>query len=420
MLIKLALQNIKGKKIRTYIAIFSVCICTTVIVLFLSLSNGIQKASFNELEKKSPLNQITVVPKTQDASIFSLLGGNTESFNETALNTIREIKGIRNIYKETQYKNFSSLEVQMLGFSLITDTLVFGLPYEYIKNDIKTKDRNVWNSKSKPYPTLIPRQLLNLYNTTIASSKNLPRLSEENLTGKILTLYPDYSTFFPIYNDKKNTIELEVVGFSDKINLIGVTLPYEIIEELNEKQNIITKIVVETEDASMTKEVAGKIEKLGYETNYFQKNLEDVEAKLNYLNYSLAIISLIIIVSCTLTIISTFISTITERSKEIGLYKALGANNIHLRNIILMEALIIGIIGSIIGVIISYLLIELVESSSLFEINKDIFYNKTIFLTEKVTILKSFIFSNSICIIASLIPILKAQKITPINSLKQT
>ena len=43
MLIKLAVQNIKGKKLRTYIAIFSVSICTAMILLFLSLSNGIQK-----------------------------------------------------------------------------------------------------------------------------------------------------------------------------------------------------------------------------------------------------------------------------------------------------------------------------------------------------------------------------------------
>ena len=176
----------------------------------------------------------------------------------------------------------------MLGFNLITDTLVFGLPYEFIKDDIKT-EKSIWKKQSKPYPTLIPRQLLNLYNTTIASSKNLPTLSEENLIGKILTLYPDYSTFFPIYNDKKNKIEIEVVGFSDKINLIGVTLPYEIIEELNNYQSMITKIFVETNDASITTKVAEKIEEIGYETTYFQKNLEDVN-KINYLNYSLAII----------------------------------------------------------------------------------------------------------------------------------
>ena len=132
MLIKLAVQNIKGKKLRTYIAIFSVSICTAVILLFLSLSNGIQKASFSELEKKSPLNQITVIPKTENSSIFSLLGGSTNGFNKEALITIQEIDGVKNIYKETQYKNFSSLEVKMLGFNLITDTLVFGLPYEYI------------------------------------------------------------------------------------------------------------------------------------------------------------------------------------------------------------------------------------------------------------------------------------------------
>ena len=119
MIIKLAVQNIKGKKLRTYIAIFSVSICTAVILLFLSLSNGIQKASFSELEKKSPLNQITVIPKTENSSIFSLLGGSTNGFNKEALITIQEIDGVKNIYKESSLISKSAILFVMIFTSVI-------------------------------------------------------------------------------------------------------------------------------------------------------------------------------------------------------------------------------------------------------------------------------------------------------------
>ena len=58
-----------------------------------------------------------------------------------------------------------------------------------------------------------------------------------------------------------------------------------------------------------------------------------------------------------------------------------------------------GIIGSILGIILSYFGIEIIENSTLLEINKNIFQNKTVFLIEKTTIIKSFIFANLICII---------------------
>ena len=65
-----------------------------------------------------------------------------------------------------------------------------------------------------------------------------------------------------------------------------------IVQSHSSFENKVAQLI--KEEAEKAK-IAEKIEEIGYETTYFQKNLEDVEAKLNYLNYSLAIISLIII-----------------------------------------------------------------------------------------------------------------------------
>ncbi len=425
MLINLALQNIKEKKVRTFIAILSIAIGTASLVIFLGLSNGIKQASFTEIEKRSPLTQITVRPKLEETAVLSFIAKSEENkFTEETVNEIAKIDGIKSIYREIQFNNFASLEIKLLGLSLITDSMIFGLPYEFIQEDISSTNTNIWESSQEPYPALIPRKLLDLYNLTMASSQNLPKISEENLIGKELIIYPNYSTFFPIYNDKTDQVKIEVVGFSDKINLIGVTLPYDIVEKLNleytgKTTNTFLELFVETEDASETIEIAQKIENLGYSTEYFQKNLEDVEAKFKYLNNSLGIISGIILLTAALSIVSTFLSTVSERAKEIGLFRALGATRKHIKKIILIEATFIGLLGSILGVMISQILNKVIDKLTIENFSINTFQPETIFLIDTNLIIFAIFFGCLLSIISAYIPAQKASKINPIEALNR-
>ena len=75
-----------------------------------------------------------------------------------------------------------------------------------------------------------------------------------------------------------------MIGFSDRTNLIGVTLPSPIVENLNrqyseKKQSQTLELFVETSDPTKTETVAYEIEKLGFKTDYLQKNLQNIENK---------------------------------------------------------------------------------------------------------------------------------------------
>lgn len=422
MLLQLAIQNIKEKKLRTFLASLSIAIGTASLVLFLGLSNGIKNATFEEIEKKSPLTQITVRPNIEDTSIVKFITTSDEGkLTQKSIDEISKIKDVVAIYPETQFNNFASLEAKLLGLNFITDAMIFGVPKDFIKNDVK--NMKTWENAKEPYPALIPRKLLDLYNITIASPQGLPTLSEEKLLGKEIILYPNYSTFFPGMNTIQDEIKLEVVGFSDKINLLGATLPSQIVEELNKKytdtKNIkFLELFVETTDASKTKEVAARIEALGFNTQYFQKNLQEVEAKFTYLSISLGTISLIILITAGIAIISTFLATIAERTKEIGLFRALGAKKSHIKKLILIEAGIIGIIGSIIGVTIGTLSSGIIDKIGLKQLEKTTFSPETLFSIDLKLILLSIIFGTLLSILSAYIPAKKASNINPIRALK--
>lgn len=422
MILSLALKNLKEKKLRTFLAILSITIGTASIILFLGLSAGIKNASFEELERKNPLTQITVRPNLEETSLLTFISKSEKGdLTQETLETISKIKGVINIHPEIQFNNFASLEASLLGFSLITDTMIFGVPLEFIDEDLDSPE--LWESRTEPYPTLIPKKLLDLYNMGVAYPQGLPTISEDSLLGKELTLYPNYSTFFPGMNDLKDTIKLEIVGFSDKINLLGATLPYEIVEELNNtyapSDSIkFLELFVETNSSEITSQVAQQIEELGFSTQYFQKNIKEIEAKFSYLTISLGIISLIILITATIAIISTFLATIAERTKEIGLFRALGATKSYIKKLILAEAGIIGFFGSTIGIITGILASTLIDHFGLKQLEKTTFTADTLFMITPTLITITIIFGTLLAILSAYFPAQKASKINPIKALK--
>jgi len=66
----------------------------------------------------------------------------------------------------------------------------------------------------------------------------------------------------------------------------------------------------------------------------------------------MAIISLIV---CAVGILNSMLMAVTERTKEIGTMKCLGAMDGHILMIFMFEAMLVGIIGGIIGAVIGWL-----------------------------------------------------------------
>jgi ABC-type lipoprotein release transport system permease subunit len=422
MLRKLALQTIRQKKFRTFLASTSITIGTASLILFLGLSSGIKQATFAEIEKTSPLTQITVRPNAENTGIISFIAQSEGSkLTKEDIETISKLENIVEVYPEIQFSDFASIEARLLGFVMTTDAMVFGVPTGFIENDITSA--NLWDRTEEPFPTLIPRRILDLYNLGIAAPRGLPKISEESLLGKELKLYPSYSTFFPGSKTKVEPLRLEVVGFSDKANLLGVTLSTQVVEKLNTDYSkttpLITELFVVTNDPSKTTETAKKIEELGFNTEYFQKNFEEIEAKFAYLSLSMGTISLIILLTAGIAIISTFLATIAERTKELGLFRAIGATKRHIKQIILYESIIIGLIGSTSGIILGYLGSKIIDSVGLKQLEITSLAPETLFNIDLKLIIITLTFGILLSMLAAYIPAKKASNINPIEALNK-
>ncbi len=427
MLTQLSIRNIKQKKFRNGLAILSVAIGTAALLLFFSLSRGIQTATFQELEKQNPLTQITVRAPSKNTGLISLIPSpDDEKLNDQSISEISQLDHVVNIHPQTQFNNFSAIEASVLGFNIISDTMIFGLPKDFIASDLPNPE--IWDKTEEPYPAVIPTQLLNLYNLTIAGPQNLPNLGEDQLLGKELTLFPNYSTFFPGLRKRENRVRLEVVGFSDRVNLIGVSLPSNVVSILNQQFTEQTddapqtylELFVETDNSNNTSSVAQEIEALGYETQYFQKNASELEARFSYLTNSLGVISGIILLTSAIAIMSTFLATISERRRELGLFRALGATKKQIRRLILNEAIIIGLVGSIAGITIGYLTSLILNAFLTKAISSTTTISTTNFFSLSINhLLLTIFFGSALTILTAYIPAHQASNIDPIQSLKK-
>jgi putative ABC transport system permease protein len=151
--------------------------------------------------------------------------------------------------------------------------------------------------------------------------------------------------------------------------------------------------------------------KLG-ETNDFTITKSD--ALQNIVNDNVFIITIIAIVIGIITLIGAAVGltnimlvSVTERTREIGIRKALGATNINIRNQFLWEAIVICQLGGLLGIILGIFLGNVVSN-----------YFKGSFIIPWGWILLGVIICAVVGVISGLFPALKASRQNPIESLR--
>src|SRR3989338_7718722 len=100
-MISIAIRSIIAHRSRTILSILSITIGVASIFLFVTLINGINKASTEATAKQNPLNQIIVRPRLDKTGLVSFLTKSEKGkLTDETIEDIKKIDGIKNIYPE--------------------------------------------------------------------------------------------------------------------------------------------------------------------------------------------------------------------------------------------------------------------------------------------------------------------------------
>ncbi len=126
-----------------------------------------------------------------------------------------------------------------------------------------------------------------------------------------------------------------------------------------------------------------------------------------YLYVAAWIISMITILGSSIALMNILFVSVTERTREIGVRKALGAKSKTIAAQFFMEAIIIGQLGGILGIILGVLIGYGVSAAADFQ-----------FSTPWLAMFSAFTIAFVVAVVAGLLPAVKASKLDPVESLR--
>ncbi|OGP61172.1 MAG: ABC transporter permease [Deltaproteobacteria bacterium RBG_13_49_15] len=187
--------------------------------------------------------------------------------------------------------------------------------------------------------------------------------------------------------------------------------------------NAVTGLEVRVKDAYKARQVADKIvERLGFPfwaRDWMQMNRNLFSALKLEKTVMFIILTLIVLVAA-FNIASTLIMTVMEKTKDIAILKAMGATDKSIRKIFMFKGMVIGTVGTFLGMISGFTLCFLLRRYKIAELTGDIYYFTTTLPVrlELLDVAVIVVATLAICCIATLYPAFQAAKLRPVEAIR--
>ena len=187
-------------------------------------------------------------------------------------------------------------------------------------------------------------------------------------------------------------------------------------------EDSITGIEVRVNDIYNARKIADKIvAAIGFPywaKDWMQMNYNLFSALKLEKTVMFIILALIVLVAA-FNIASTLIMMVMGKTRDIAILKAMGAMDGSIRKIFIFKGMIIGSVGTTLGVCLGFIICKLLEKYKFIELPGDVYYIST--LPVRLETLDVFIIAAAamvICFVATLYPARQASKLNPVEAIR--
>ncbi|MDZ7359856.1 MAG: lipoprotein-releasing ABC transporter permease subunit [candidate division KSB1 bacterium] len=204
-------------------------------------------------------------------------------------------------------------------------------------------------------------------------------------------------------------------------NVAFISIPeaqrlFEMGSKVNGIQFKLTDMALAREVAEMIKERVG-----GYPyttVTWFDTN-KTLFAWMQYEKWIAFIVLSLIILVAAFNIVSTQIMVVLEKTKEIGILKSMGASNESVMRIFIYQGAVAGVIGAVLGVVISYLLCWAQIKFKFFELPPDVYIISALpILMKPLDFILVAGAAFMISLTATIYPAYRAAKLDPVQAIR--
>ena len=399
--IKLAANNMKQKLKRNILVSLGVSIGIMSVIMMLALGNGIKAYFSNMIESfMNPLVVEVSMPQGEmdphdPMGPMQAVIGSKPTFKEENIKELAALDGVVRVEEGFQYiaiagTNSISLgdkKSELMGITSATSVLT---PSNIAEGKMPEAGEILVNKSA----------FEDLGGDAIGKTVTLNALIEgHTVTGEFVVS--------GIYTAGENNT------MADANN--GIYIHYEDMARLLEEQGATLEpnmVYLVTEDEAVASELKEAIVEMGYGGSTQEIMGDQMMTMLDILTLVLAGIAAISLIVSSIMILVVLYISVVERTKEIGLLRAIGARSKDVKRIFVSEAFLIGICSGTLGIITSYVISIFVNKASLQTFDMQLMHITVPYVVVGIVI------STVVSMIAGLFPANKAAKLDPVDSLR--
>ncbi len=285
-------------------------------------------------------------------------------------------------------------------------------------------------------PAVLSSTVVELYNTRFAKSHDMP-IADQNLVNFLIQSRGLSAMRFSlglnntvigggggVSQKRARRVEAVIVGVSNRALRLGVTIPIQYMEKWNrefmgeEVATAFSSIIVRLKDRNKLAPFSQWLKDV--EDLRLEDSLGEQFATVIFvIRLLFLIISVAILVVAVINIGHNFFIQVSERRREIGIMRAVGATETDVQLIVLGEAAVIGIVGGLIGIGLAFAIGSTWNWYAAANIPRFPF-KPTSWFDFKLWIWGSALgFSTLFCILGGYLPARRAAKMQPAQALAQ-
>ena len=402
MLVQYAIKEIRRRKLRSLANVMGYAIAVTFLISVVTLSQSYNNVAAGDLRgigthfavyipasKKCPCQFAEVGPFFKDVY--------TPTFNSSIIDTIKDLPGVADASPCLMFR-FENLTIMGVDFdSWATETTVVA-PEEVVNGN--------FGNMEELNGVLIDLVFADVSNLNVGDKLNafdrnltIVGVVDPGLHSKPAGLANIYAPLSLV--QKIARYYGDIYGFAVRdINLVAV----EISSTGNEEYiNTVEQSVLGTLESFAGK--TGAI--VGYQCGYAARKV------VNITEGNAWIISIVILVSVTLFSIKSQFGSVVERTRDIGVLKALGWTDIDITKQVCLESLMQGVIGGTIGTLLGYLVTLLIPQFGLVPTQN------LVLVVSPWLVALGLVISISGGIVAGIVPAWRAARLQPAEALRR-
>jgi len=464
----MALSNLWKTRLRTVLTTLGVVIGIGALVSMVSFGTGMQKNVTQAFKDNDLFTSIYVTPHQIDVNaamsgdVESLAGSLVEPapmLSDSAVTAFQSLEGVDMAFPEIRFP----VKIRLNGQE--TKTQAQGLPATMANyKPFADLPLGTFYSSDNEKRVILRRNVLHDLNLVLRDPEKKTQVSLEDSLKGIRSIQADsllgmeielITSVIDIQKMMRNPLAMlrspgqaslkELItrvrisgirkpfgGFEEGRYNAGVVIPIQTAQSIprlgfssvwdmldqNRGSGGYGAVFVRVKDVNSVISVKEEIEKMGFGTFTIMDQLKEIQQGFLIMDSLLGAVGIIALVVAALGITNTMVMSILERTREIGIMKAIGGSEREIKGIFFIEAAIVGFLGGVFGLVLGWIVTRIANLVANAFIARQGGPHVELFYIPFWLILGAIAFSILVSLLAGLYPATRAARVDPVEALR--